>query len=414
MKNLGNFRLPVLLILAIMLSFKPAHAVITKIYHQIICSGTQVLVPVYVWDFDTVGSLSLTIEYDGSVLQFEEIQYINPLLSMIAINNVPGNPSKIRMASYTLLCQSLPDSSIFATIRFTLNGQFSPLTWPATPGFNEYSNCMLGTIPSQFIAGSVGASSLQILSQPPAIVNCCEGVDTNLAFQAAGNGNIQYQWYTSMSPGGPWMIVTPSPLFSNTTTSGLDIQSVPAGLNQAYFRCTVSDGCQSVMTGPIQLNVIPCGQIIGQLVYDNAAGSAMPVTPLLVNQGANPIQTVQTDTNGLFSVNSLPYGNYTVIPGPLLAPGGINAADAMLILTQFVNPNTLTGLAKKSGDVDGSGYINALDALLVAKYFVGLIASFPAGVWVSEEPDLQINGVPIPQLIIKTRCYGDVDGSFVP
>ncbi len=402
-----------IVLLVLMLPFF-SHAVITKMYHHVTCQGGQVLVPVYVWDFDSIGTLSLTIEYDGNALHFEGIENIHPQFGIVAINNIPGNPARIRIASYTLLCFSLPDSTQMVTFRFSLSGTFCALTWPAGSMWNEYGSCILNPLPTQFIDGSVSAASLQVLSQPPSTLQCCTGVDTNVVFQGTGNGgNLQYQWYTSVSAGGPWMAVLPSALFSNTNGSGLNIHSMPAGLNQTYLRCAVSDSCQTLFSIPVLLEVVPCGQISGQLIYDNAAASPLPGTPLLLSTTSGFSKTLITDAAGMFSQGLLNYGTYQLIPQPAGIPAGINAADAMLALMQFTNPNTLSGLSLKAADVDASGYVNALDALLIAKYFVGMISSFPAGDWVTEEITIPLSGATQP-LLLKTRCYGDVDGNFVP
>lgn len=314
MKTTSGFARVTLMVWLVCLMQLSAQAVITKIHHHIAISGSQVLVPVYVWDFDSIGSFNLTIEYDASSLQFEEIHFKHPQLSAAAIINIAGSPAKIRIASYNLNCISLPDSSIMATFRFTLIGQYSALSWPNGPGQNEYGHCVPDTIPSQFIPGSVSSPSLQIS---------------------------------------------------------------------------------------------------GQLVYDNALASPLPAIPVLLSSSSGFSQTLLTDPGGMFSLGMLTPGTYTITPQPLGIPAGINAADAMLTLMQFVNPGMLSGMALKAADVDASGYVNALDALLIAKYFTGMITSFPAGAWVTEPLTLSLNG-PVQPVLLKMRFYGDVDGSFVP
>ena len=67
----------------------------------------------------------------------------------------------------------------------------------------------------------------------------------------------------------------------------------------------------------------------------------------------------------------------------------------------------------KVADVDNSGAVNSVDALLVLKRFVGIINSFPAPDWQYDTDAISIAANGMTNVQIKALCSGDVDGSYV-
>jgi hypothetical protein len=58
--------------------------------------------------------------------------------------------------------------------------------------------------------------------------------------------------------------------------------------------------------------------------------------------------------------------------------GGIDIVDALLVAQYYVGLNP-QNFDNSLGDVNGSGTVDIVDALLVAQYYVGLITEFPGG-----------------------------------
>lgn len=127
----------------------------------------------------------------------------------------------------------------------------------------------------------------------------------------------------------------------------------------------------------------------------------------------NPQDTALTDSYGTFIFPELSPGHYQIQPQITQAWGGVNATDCMLILKHFVNMDTLTGTAWKAADVSGDSQINSIDALLSARRFTGSISAFPAGDWVAEPLEIELNES-LYGLEIKTLCFGDVNASYIP
>jgi len=55
-----------------------------------------------------------------------------------------------------------------------------------------------------------------------------------------------------------------------------------------------------------------------------------------------------------------------------------------------------------------------VDALLIAKRFVGLITAFDIPDWSFEIPEVPLTGSSNLNVTIKGLCSGDVNGSFIP
>lgn len=133
---------------------------------------------------------------------------------------------------------------------------------------------------------------------------------------------------------------------------------------------------------------------------------------ILHNTNGITVDSTITDANGDYQFNNLSDGTYYIQTICTKAWGGGSASDAVAIMWHFAKLLTFTGINEKAGDVDGSGYLNSLDALYIAHRFVFLITSFPAGDWVFEEDLIAVNGSNV-LLNIKGLCVGDVNASFV-
>lgn len=63
--------------------------------------------------------------------------------------------------------------------------------------------------------------------------------------------------------------------------------------------------------------------------------------------------------------------------GDVDGSGKIDATDALAVLQHSVKLTTLSGDAFQAADVDGNGKIDATDALTILQYSVKLIPDFP-------------------------------------
>lgn len=152
----------------------------------------------------------------------------------------------------------------------------------------------------------------------------------------------------------------------------------------------------------------------GQVSMGNTFSSPLDSVLIFVSDSMGMVvDTVLTDMFGSFIFPELSAGVYTLELNIPQAWGGVNATDCLLILKHFVNLDTLTGIALKAADVSGDTQINSIDALLSARRFTGSISAFPAGDWVTDPLEFELNES-LYGLEIKTLCFGDVNASFIP
>ena len=115
------------------------------------------------------------------------------------------------------------------------------------------------------------------------------------------------------------------------------------------------------------------------------------------------------------------YSFFSVAPGKYLLGGmktgnaaGINALDALIVMRYFLGLMPLDSLNRLAADVTNNDLVNAADAWFIVHHIVTDPAlAFPRGDWVF-----------LPQIVIirdsnvtvnlPALCVGDVDGSFVP
>lgn len=165
---------------------------------------------------------------------------------------------------------------------------------------------------------------------------------------------------------------------------------------------------------PVTINVTPRYSVSGQVTYNNAYYTALSgVKIILKNSSQVPIDSTETDIGGNYIFPLVVDGNYNIAAATTAEAGGTNATDALGIARHTVFISTLSGIRLLAADVNSSQTVNATDALLVLHRTVNNITTFPAGDWVFEKKNFDVNGnnaiVDIPGL-----CMGDVNASFIP
>lgn len=155
--------------------------------------------------------------------------------------------------------------------------------------------------------------------------------------------------------------------------------------------------------------------ISGVVVYQNNANTPLAGVKIVLKLGCcTLVDSTLTAADGSFSFPDLQPGNYTLTASKTGGWGGSNSDDALHILKAFVNMVNLNLLQIKASDVDMTDNINAVDALLVAKRFVGIINSFTIPDWRFEVPVVSLTGSQNLNIQVKGLCSGDANGSFVP
>ena len=122
--------------------------------------------------------------------------------------------------------------------------------------------------------------------------------------------------------------------------------------------------------------ITPQYNVSGQVRY---SGSGLPVDGVAVQLDGPAPSSAQTDSAGQFTFTGLPEATWRIVPQKL---GGLNASitasDAVAVLQAVVGARAPDAAQLLACDVNGDGKLSAVDALLVLKYKVGEITSFPA------------------------------------
>jgi hypothetical protein len=177
---------------------------------------------------------------------------------------------------------------------------------------------------------------------------------------------------------------------------------------------------------------LPGYKISGKVSYMSPAEN-YPVENVAVSIKSidgGTVYNTYTNNSGEFSFENVKRGSYYISASKTGGWGGINSADALLITKFFTGMLQLNSLQACAADFNNSGGVNSSDALLLTKMFVGMISSIPNNkpewIFIPEEnissfysnnmgeicqqsiikvenSDLFIN--------LKTLCTGDINGS---
>ncbi|MCX6270315.1 MAG: choice-of-anchor J domain-containing protein [Bacteroidetes bacterium] len=157
-----------------------------------------------------------------------------------------------------------------------------------------------------------------------------------------------------------------------------------------------------------------CSGLQGVLSYNNSLSTPLTNTTVFLKQSNEIVSQVVTDSTGFYEFSGLNSGNYQLTGTSTKSWNGVNANDALKVIQHFAGMFYLTGLRKTAANVDASGSANAADALMIARRFVGMITSFPAGDWLFSTDTVQLTGDTTITHDFQGLCFGDVDGSNVP
>ncbi len=219
----------------------------------------------------------------------------------------------------------------------------------------------------------------------------------------------------SISGGTPpySLIWYPATGLSNTNT--LNPFANPSDTTLYTLQVTDANGC----TSSDQVTVypfLPAGQsvVFGSVNYDNVMHTPLHnVNVYLKTTSGQVISQTTTGSDGTYQFPAFPDGTYILTAGSNQPVGGINSTDGLEALKHFVHIINLQGIRREAADVDASNFVNAVDALAIQRFFVGILTSFPSGPWAFEDPLLTFSGS-ISEHNLLGLCYGDDNGSFIP
>ena len=152
--------------------------------------------------------------------------------------------------------------------------------------------------------------------------------------------------------------------------------------------------------------------IKGKVTYANNANTPIKDARVILT-GSGLADTVLADVNGDYIFIGIAPGSYSISVQSDGAWNGVNSTDALLIRRYLSGLNAFDSLQVKASDVNKNGSVNSTDALLIRRRTSGLDASFAAGNWAFENPNVTLGSTDI-VVNIRGLCMGDVNASNVP
>ncbi len=198
------------------------------------------------------------------------------------------------------------------------------------------------------------ASSVPTVATQPSASTVC--ATSNASFTAAFNNSpTSYQWQLSTNSGGSWTNVTNGGVYSNATTTTLNITGAASGMNGYQYRCVGTNASGSVNSNAATLtvnnNVTPSFTQIAAF----CAGTTAPTLPTTSSNsvpGTWSPATVSNTASGTYTFTpnagqcaTTATMNITVNPAPSVA---ITPAGSTTFCTGgsvVLNANTGSGLS---------------------------------------------------------------------
>jgi hypothetical protein len=208
-----------------------------------------------VTDFINIGSFSLTLAYNASVLTFTGHQNLNEALSGGSFVSNASN-GKVYLTWTDINVATLLTGATLVELKFTGAPGTTALTWDTqTPGNCEYVDGNGLVVFSTWTSGSATVHAPPAVTLHPVNKTIYGGGGTTFTASGTGTG-IAYLWQVSTNGGGSYTNLTNVLPYSGVTTPTLTINPAATSMNGYLYRCVISGTCTpSVNTNPGQLTV---------------------------------------------------------------------------------------------------------------------------------------------------------------
>lgn len=166
--------------------------------------------------------------YDGTLSEISHTEYWNATLNSGSFTGLLSLTRQIPIGTMTTIGQSSAQPGTYSSIGGTVSG---------TSIINSNSISTLG----YFVLGVTCFSPT--ITSDPSDQTVCDGANTSFSVTASGMG-LSYQWQEYISS---WSDLSNGGIYSNVTTSTMNLTGVTSGMSGRYYRCVVS-GCSSPAT----------------------------------------------------------------------------------------------------------------------------------------------------------------------
>lgn len=250
-------------------------------------------------------------------------------------------------------------------------GQIATLKFEATNGYGN--NLYIDKI------NIIDNCNAPVVTNQPVNSTICSSNNTNFAVANSGGGTYQWQ----VNTGGGFNNIANGGIYSNATTSSLNITNASISENGNQYRCVITNSCGSVNSNNVTLtvNAIPSTPIIttsgGSTTFCDG-GSVVLTSSNLIGNTWSTGETTQ-------SITVTSSGNYSVF-----TTSGVCQSATSLTTTVTVNPSPLISQGSVNnpltcGGANGSIQINGTGTgtLSWTGTTSGSILNFPLGTFVT-------------------------------
>ncbi len=222
-------------------------APVTTIPDLTSCSGISLDVPVTVLNFNTIGAISLTLQFDAEVLSYVAYTNNSDFPGLVVFS--PGAGIITAAGFSTSSGITLPDNAILFTLHLTTNEGVSELFWVDDGVSCEYAGppptyIVLNDLPQEsfYIDGNISVNVAPDITIQPVTPDTVIAGSGTAAFIVGASGNdLIYQWQEFI---GSWNDLNDGGYFSGVFTTELSIVDPPITMNGNRYRCIVSNNCE--------------------------------------------------------------------------------------------------------------------------------------------------------------------------
>ncbi len=232
------------------------------------CPGDTIEVPIWVYNFNNVGAVTLIIQYNPAELVYDTTLACHPQLPGMLVNKMSGSIDAIGFSwfSFNMNGVHLGDTSI-ATMRFIKQSDFTQLHFTSQCEIADPVGAPLQVI---YQDGAIVANLPDILHQPEdAILK--PGNNAQFTLIPAKPG-ILFKWFGNEGD-SIWKELSDSGIYSGTKTSMLSVFSVGWQHNGWKYRCWLTEGTCTGFSETAALWVDTVDAIeegIGGYLYENS------------------------------------------------------------------------------------------------------------------------------------------------
>ncbi len=292
---------------------------------------TEVIVPISVQNFESVGAISLRLDYNTSVLTFEDKQNVHDSLvgGYMIVNASDGT---VIISWISTNGATVNDNDTLMELKFYSTGGNSNLVWDTiTPGGCEYSDENGNLINANYVNASINMHYAPMIITQAEDREIIEGENTSFSIQATGD-NLSYQWQLSTDNGIIWNDLTNSSDYSGVASNTLQILAATLSMNAYQYRCVVSGICSPpAISDEVLLTVDPVPNTITTIITTTnmcAGNISVPINVENCN-GVGAISLKLAYDNTLFTYTSFQNLNTELSSGNVI----VNANDGMIYLS---------------------------------------------------------------------------------